>query len=69
MTSTRPWCAGYAWWYERYAPGDELLESCQEERVKRQAWEDAGPMAPGSGGDENTVIIATLVASSFTSTL
>ena len=24
-------CAGYAWWYERYAPNDELLENCQKE--------------------------------------
>ena len=23
-------CAGHAWWYERYAPNSELLESCQE---------------------------------------
>ena len=22
-------CAGYAWWYEKYAPGDKQLENCQ----------------------------------------
>ena len=24
-------CAGFAWWYERYAPDSEVLEDCQEE--------------------------------------
>ena len=41
-------CAGYAWWYERYAPDDELLEGCQEEarEAPEGLWEDENPMPP-----------------------
>ena len=24
-------CAGFAWWYERYAPDSKVLEDCQKE--------------------------------------
>ena len=41
-------CAGYAWWYERYAPDSQMLNDCQIEA--RQAphglWEDKDPMPP-----------------------
>ena len=41
-------CAGNAWWYERYAPGDELLEGCQDEarEAPNGLWEDGDPMPP-----------------------
>ena len=41
-------CAGYAWWYERYAPDSELLEACQEEAKKglKGLWEDENPSPP-----------------------
>ena len=32
-------CAGFAWWYERYAPDSEVLEDCQEDHLyRRQAF-------------------------------
>ena len=41
-------CAGYAWWYERYAPADKLLEGCQEEarEMPKGLWEDENPIPP-----------------------
>ena len=41
-------CAGHAWWYERYAPDSELLESCQEEALEppKGLWESDDPMPP-----------------------
>lgn len=41
-------CAGYAWWYGRYAPDSESLEACQEEaRAKNKGlWEAVMPMPP-----------------------
>ena len=41
-------CTGFAWWYERYAPGDELLEGCQDEarEAPKGLWEDGDPMPP-----------------------
>ena len=41
-------CAGYAWWYERYAPNSELLESCQKEAqsAPKGLWESDDPMPP-----------------------
>ena len=41
-------CAGYAWWYERYAPDDIRLKVCQEdaERARDGLWEDEAPMPP-----------------------
>ena len=41
-------CAGHAWWYERYAPNSELLESCQEgaRAAPKGLWEDEDPMPP-----------------------
>ena len=41
-------CAGYAWWYERYAPDSELLEGCQEEaqQAPKGLWADDEPMPP-----------------------
>ena len=41
-------CAGFTWWYERYAPDNQLLEGCQKEarEVPKGLWEDADPMPP-----------------------
>ena len=41
-------CAGYAWWYERYAPDDELLEHCQKEarETLKGLWAKDDAMAP-----------------------
>ena len=41
-------CAGYAWWYERYAPDDKLLENCQKEArgAPKGLWLDDDVMAP-----------------------
>ena len=41
-------CAGYAWWYERYAPDDRLLEGCQQEarEAPKGLCEEEDPMAP-----------------------
>ena len=41
-------CAGHAWWYERYAPNSELLESCQEEAQDppKGLWQSGDPMPP-----------------------
>lgn len=41
-------CAGYAWWYERYAPNSELLESCQKEAqgAPKGLWESEDSMPP-----------------------
>ena len=41
-------CSGHAWWYERYAPDSEPLESCQEEAqdAPKGLWESADPMPP-----------------------
>ena len=41
-------CAGYAWWYERYAPDSQILDDCQIEaqQAPKGLWEDEDPMAP-----------------------
>ena len=41
-------CAGYAWWYERYALDSKLLEGCQEEaqQAPKGLWADDDPMPP-----------------------
>lgn len=41
-------CAGYAWWYERYAPDDKLLENCQKEarEAPKGLWTEDDAMAP-----------------------
>ena len=41
-------CAGHAWWYERYAPNSELLESCHKEAqsAPKGLWESDDPMPP-----------------------
>ena len=41
-------CAGFAWWYERYAPDNQLLENCQKEarEAPKGLWEDEDPMPP-----------------------
>ena len=41
-------CAGFAWWYERYAPENQLLEDCQKEarEAPKGLWEDDDPMPP-----------------------
>ena len=41
-------CAGFAWWYERYAPDNKLLEGCQKEaqEAPKGLWEDKDPMPP-----------------------
>ena len=39
-------CAGYAWWYERYAPDSQVLDNCQIEaqQAPKGLWEDEDPM-------------------------
>lgn len=39
-------CAGFAWWYEKYAPENQLLEGCEKE---------AREAPKGLGGDDNPV--------------
>ena len=41
-------CAGFAWWYERYAPDNQSLEDCQKEarEAPKGLWEDDAPMPP-----------------------
>ena len=41
-------CAGYAWWYERYAPDSQALSDCQVEakQAPKGLWEDEDPMPP-----------------------
>ena len=41
-------CAGFAWWYERYAPDNQLLKKCQKEarEAPKGLWEDEDPMPP-----------------------
>lgn len=41
-------CAGFAWWYERYAPDSKVLEDCQEkaESAPKGLWEDESPLPP-----------------------
>ena len=41
-------CAGYAWWYERYAPDSQALSNCQVEaqQAPEGLWEDEDPMPP-----------------------
>ena len=40
--------AGFAWWYERYAPTSELLEDYQGEAqgARKGLWESEDPMPP-----------------------
>ena len=41
-------CAGYAWWYERYAPDSQTLRDCQVEaqQAPKGLWEAKEPMPP-----------------------
>ena len=41
-------CAGYAWWYERYAPDSQILNDCQVEaqQASKGIWEEEDPMPP-----------------------
>ena len=41
-------CAGYAWWYERYAPDSQILNTCQIEaqQAPKGLWEDEDRMPP-----------------------
>ncbi len=41
-------CAGYAWWYERYAQDDKLLENCQKEarEAPKGLWTEDDAIAP-----------------------
>jgi len=41
-------CAGYAWWYERYAPDSQALSNCQVEaqQAPKGLWGDENPMPP-----------------------
>ena len=41
-------CAGYAWWYERYAPDNQILNDCQDKAKEAglRLWADDDPMAP-----------------------
>ena len=41
-------CAEYAWWYQRYALDNQLLEKCQTEarEAPKGLWVDDDPMPP-----------------------
>ena len=41
-------CAGYAWWYKRYAPDSQTLRDCQVEaqQAPKGLWEDEDPVPP-----------------------
>ena len=41
-------CAGFAWWYEKYAPENQLLEGCEKEarEAPKGLWEDDNPVPP-----------------------
>ena len=41
-------CAGFAWWYERYAPDNLLIEGCQKEarEASKGLWEDDDSVPP-----------------------
>ena len=41
-------CAGFAWWYEKYAPNNQLLDNCQKEarEAPRGLWEDEDAVPP-----------------------
>lgn len=41
-------CAGFAWWYERYAKDSELLRTCQlnARGGSKGLWSDPGPIPP-----------------------
>ena len=41
-------CAGFAWWYDRYAPDSKVLEDCQKEAesAPKGLWEDESPLPP-----------------------
>ncbi len=40
--------AGFAWWYQRYAPDDETLPQLEREArgAKRGLWAEAEPVPP-----------------------
>ncbi len=40
--------AGFAWWYRRYAPDDEMLAQLEQEarEAQRGLWADAEPVPP-----------------------
>jgi micrococcal nuclease len=40
--------AGFAWWFRRYAPNDEMLKRLEEEArlAKRGLWADKNPIPP-----------------------
>ena len=41
-------CAGYAWWYERYASDRQVLDDCQVEaqQALKGLWREEDPMPP-----------------------
>jgi len=41
-------CAGFAWWYERYAKDSELLRDCESEArgSSKGLWSDVEPVPP-----------------------
>ena len=41
-------CAGFAWWYERYAKDSELLRDCESEArgASKGLWSDPEPVPP-----------------------
>ena len=41
-------CAGFAWWYERYAAKSKILEDCHSEaqQASRGLWRSAEPVPP-----------------------
>ena len=45
-------CAGYARWYERYAPDGQILDDCQikARQAPKGLWEDEDPRPPWEWG-------------------
>jgi endonuclease YncB( thermonuclease family) len=41
-------CAGFAWWYERYAPNSKILKDCHSEaqQASRGLWRSEEPVPP-----------------------
>lgn len=38
---------GWCWWYQKYAPGDTVLEGLETERERRgMVWADPAPVPP-----------------------
>ena len=52
-------CAGYACWYERYAPDSQVLDDCQVEaqQAPKGLWEDEDRVAPKMISDSWQILL------------